>query len=207
MIIRFPYICTKGQQNPPGWFQHCKEDKARPPRNVQVRISFVLRISWLDSSAKKTCQRAENVGFRWWASSKSLQCFVHLLVSVPSGVTTVGTETPSHWEPGHWGESQTLRWTGGLVFIIFFFLIVLCMFMFTWRCSAVRQFFTASVGGPDASHLQVFSSVRPRSLDSGFLRPLVWTLSALRPRIWSASESKSNSYLLKSIQNVCVGFC
>lgn len=49
---------------------------------------------------------------------------------------------------------------------------------------AVRsQFFTASVGGLDAGLLQVFSSVRPRPLGSGLLRPLVWTLSALCPRV------------------------
>lgn len=70
--------------------------------------------------------------------------------------------------------------------------------MFTWCFSALCQFFTKSVDRPDANHLQIFSCVRPRPLDSGFLRPLVWSLSALCPRIWSPSESKLSNYLIKT---------
>lgn len=59
------------------------------------------------------------------------------------------------------------------------------------------QLFTKSVGGPDSRVLQVFSSVRARSLGSGLLCPMVWTMSTLCPGIWSPSSSKLSSFLTK----------
>lgn len=52
------------------------------------------------------------------------------------------------------------------------------------------QFFTQSLGGSDSRNLQIKGSVGPASLGSGFLRSLVWTLSALCPRVWGSGPGE-----------------
>lgn len=62
------------------------------------------------------------------------------------------------------------------------------------------QLFTQSVGGPDPRVLQLSGAVRSGSLGSGFLCPLVWTLSTLCPRVWGPSSCESPVSFLKKSQ-------
>lgn len=53
------------------------------------------------------------------------------------------------------------------------------------------QCFASSICGSDSRHLQVPSSVRSGSLGFGFLCPLVWTVSALCPRVWGRCSGEA----------------